>query len=255
MTYTDDHYYLTFGGGIGGLEQWQTGVRFWPLPSNPIANADFLLSQLNSISTSDCLALVTTFIKGTFPVFQEGVTVSWLKLAVIKEDGDYAGDAKMSEQAPQGGVGGTSSPWPQLALCVSLWSGSGFGRANHGRMYLPCPAQISPDPITGKITPQAHVDGTRTKMLKLLADLNGEVTTLAVQTVPAIMSNIGTGTTKTVARVGVGGVLDTIRARRNHLDDTVATWSNATWPTSSRAGELRSEWVDSPAPAPEEPAT
>jgi hypothetical protein len=237
VTFTDDHYYVTFGGGLGELEEWQTGFRCWPVPGNPVANADFLLEQLHTfVSVEDILGDVTALITSiSGAVWNSTVTVAWAKVAVINEAGYYAGDAKLAEQAPVGGVGGGGMPWPQLSVAVSLWSGSGFGRANHGRMYLPCPAQVSSHITTGQIDPPAVVDGIRTKMVTLLSDINGEVSTAAVSTIPAIMSKLGTGTTKAIAQVGVGPVMDTMRSRRADLDDEVKTWADAPWDSTLRS--------------------
>lgn len=232
MSYSRAHYYVTFGGTIGGsstvqasVEAWQSGCRFAPILGNPSNTVSTLLAQLDSISVSDILGDVTALVRTGTPPYSEAVKVGWAKVAVIDVDGHYAGDPKIAEQTPLGGVGGQGMPWPQLAWCVSLWSGQNLGQANRGRMYLPCPNQISPDPLTGQITPPSHVNSFRTGVRAMLEAINGEVATVAVDVRPSIMSKIGAGATKTISFVGVGPVMDTMRSRREALDDTVATWS------------------------------
>jgi hypothetical protein len=103
-------------------------------------------------------------------------------------------------------------------------------------MYFPCPNQVNPHPVTGTIEPAASIIGLAYKVRTALEAVNGEIDTVAVSTVPAIMSKIGSGTTKPVAHIGVGPIMDTMRSRRQALNDDVAQWLDATWPTGFSAG-------------------
>jgi len=235
--YDTAHYYVTFGGGllVSGTEKWQTGFRCRPNDSNSNNDAATLLSHLhNSISVSDILADVTSVLKNNSHPFPGPTTVGWAKVAVINEAGDYAGDAKLQEQTPQGGGGGTQAGWPQLATCVSLWSGSNFGRANRGRMYWPCLASLSPDNLTGQATPVSYFNSLATSIAAMIDAINGEVSTVGLGTTPSIMSKIGAGESKPIERVGVGYVVDTIRSRREALDDTVKNWNTTSFSRESR---------------------
>lgn len=225
MTFSDDHYYVTFGGNFLSGETWQTGFRCRPVESAPIANAAFLLTQLPSISVTDILTAVTAVITKTNVPFPNNVSARWAKVAVINEAGHYAGAPKLAEQAPVFGVNALAPPWLQLAWCVSLWSGESFGRANHGRMYWPSPAQLVQDPLTGKVTPTGHITAFRDNIRAMIDAINGEVSTVAVDTRPCIMSSLGSGLSKPIKFVGVGPVLDTIRSRREALDDRVTSWA------------------------------
>jgi len=241
MVYDAAHYYVTFGGGllVGGTEKWQTGFRCRPDNGNLNNSEATLLSQLhNSISVSDILADVTAVIKNNAHPFPGPTTVNWAKVAVINAEGDYAGDAVLQEQAPQGGGGGTQAGWPQLATCVSLWSGSNFGRANRGRMYWPCMASLSPDNATGQAGPKSYFDTLATSITNMIDAINGEVSTVLVGTTPSIMSKIGAGESRPIERVGVGYVVDTIRSRREALDDVVKNWKTTPY---TRESALRTD--------------
>lgn len=234
MSYDSAHYYVTFGGGLllGDTEKWQTGFRCRPDDGNPSNSAATLLAQLhNSISVSDILADVTSVIKGSSPQFPGPTTAEWAKVAVIGTDGNYAGDPILQGQTGQGGGGGTQATWPQLATCVSLWSGSNFGRANRGRMYWPAIASISPDSTTGQAGPKSYFDSLATTIAAMMDAINGEVSTALVGTKPCIMSKIGTGAHQIIRKIGVGYVVDTMRSRREALDDSVKNWKNPAWPT------------------------
>ncbi len=225
MTYDRAHYYVTFGGGFSSVETWQTGIRFAPVLGNPSNSESTLLNQLEAISVLDILEDVTTVIRDGIPPYASGVNVRWAKVAVINQAGHYAGDPKLAEQAPIGGAAGAGLPWVQLAWCVSLWSGENHGHANRGRMYMPMPNQIAPNILTGQVDPPSHVNSFRTGMKDMIDAIRGEVATIAVDVRPAIMSKLGAGQTKTIKYVGVGPVIDTIRSRREALDDTVKTWA------------------------------
>jgi hypothetical protein len=223
VTYTDDHYYLTWGGSFGSVETWQTGLRFCPTPATPIANANVLLSQFDAISMPDILTALNAVIQSTTITFGSKVSLQWAKLAVIKEDGLYAGDPKLQEQAPVYGKGNSAMPYPQLAWAVSLWSGQNFGRANHGKMYWPVPTNATPDAVTGVVTPQI-CGWFQDLIYTAVSAINGEIATVIVDVRPCIMSKLGSGTTKVVSKIGVGGAVDTIRSRREALNDVVAAY-------------------------------
>jgi hypothetical protein len=177
---------------------------------------------------TDILGDINAVLTSSSPQFHQNTSITWAKLAVIGKDGKYAGDPKLQEQAPVKGIGGSADgmPWVQLALCVSLWSGQNFGKANHGRQYWPMPAGVFANNVDGQIKPIETCRNLGISVRQMLGDVNGEISTVLVDTAPAIMSKIGAGTSKVVERVGVGGVLDTIRSRREALDDEVKEWQD-----------------------------
>lgn len=225
MPYTTAHYYLTFGGHqVTNAEIWMTGYR--QAPTDVARTAAELLAHLPNISVADILTDCQDFIKtktadGYLASFSSSVSVEWAKVAVIGTDGKYVGDPKIATGNRATGSGGISTPPPQLAACVSLSSGSTFGRANHGRMYLPLPVAWASDldPVTGQV-PQGTVNNLRDSVRTLIQHTSGEIFLQNLATVPCIMSTRGLGDTKPILRVGCGRVPDTQRRRRSALVDT-----------------------------------
>ena len=224
MSYDRPSFYLTFGGILfplaSGNEQWQTGVKFTTAPSFDIDDYKFALTN---ISIADILEDCTQLIqgqKGTGLGWPNVTTVSWAKLAILDTEGRYATDPILAEQAPVGGSFG-AFPYPvQLAAVVSLWSGETFGRANRGRSYLPPPDQWWKSYTVNDPRPTAALSNSiRDHYKTWLHDVAGEVSTVPMPVFPAIMSKLGAGTTKPVAHIGVGRVIDTMRSRRQALDE------------------------------------
>ncbi len=226
MTYNTASFYVTFGGPtFAGKEQWQTGLHFTPMV-NPGPATEPLLDALDDISTDDILQDVTQLISAHGTVhWGNSVAVSWAKIAVLNTQGKYAGDPKASEQLPVvGGFSAQAVP-PQLAAVVSQWSGSNLGRANHGRNYLPLPLTwyTSFTVNEPRVTAQAAAD-LRDAWIATVNDIQGEVDTASLKTQWSIMSSIDIGRTRPVAHVGCGRVIDTMRSRRESLDEEHVWW-------------------------------
>jgi predicted heme/steroid binding protein len=229
MPFDRPHFYLTFGGTLyplaSGHEQWQTGLHFATNASG--ADVGDYLSAQGNISTQDILARCTDLINGVYGFntnWSNVVTVDWVKLAVKDVDGKYAGAAKVSEQAPDGGGAGAFPFAPQLAVAVSFWSGSTFGRANRGRMYLPPPnALLTSLTVSEPRATVATANDLRDAIKTWLGHVAGEVSTIPLPTYPAIMSSLGTGTTKPIVQISAGRVIDTMRSRRQALEED-PTW-------------------------------
>lgn len=226
MPYDRPSFYVTFGGTLYPLasqhEQWSTGCKFSSLESQNLAD---YVAALPAISIADILVDATELIKGTdFTglMWSSHVTVDWAKLALLDVDGRYADSPKLAEQTGQVGTSGNAVMVPQLAAAVSTWSGSTFGKANRGRSYLPCPATFytaSNFPNTDPRTSVAQAGLLRDAYRAFLHKVSGEVSTVGLTTYPAIMSKLGTGTTKYIQQIGCGRVIDTMRSRRASLSE------------------------------------
>jgi hypothetical protein len=229
MTFDRPAFYLTFGGTLyplaSGHEEWQTGLKFAPaLGTDP----ETMQSRLADISITDILAACTKLITGNYPVtmnWSNIVTIDWAKLAVLKTDGHYQGSPVLAEQTGKVGGSGAFPIAPQLAAVVSLWSGETFGRANHGRSYLPVPYMfLNTAQVTEPRATAAAAASLRDVFKLFLADVAGEVDGVTLGTFPAIMSSLANGTTKHITKVGCGRVIDTMRSRRTSLaEDNVWT--------------------------------
>jgi hypothetical protein len=228
MSFDRISFYVTWGGGLlNGREQWQTGFHCSPL--NTGVTLEAYQAAMSHISVSDIWGIVSKAISdsGTYSLmtFTNAQSVEWAKVALIGKDGRYADEPLVWEQQKKGfGAIGTSDA-PQITPVLSLWAGKTLGRANRGRMYLPCPYNWNNqlDNNTGQL-PTANINQMVTQYAKVIADVNGEVSTIDVPTRPVIMSSLGTGTTNEVMKVGAGRVLDTQRSRRRNLDDSVQQW-------------------------------
>lgn len=219
------HFYLTFGGDqLNGAETWQTGCRFAPTPE--ITEGE-LLAALTAVSVNDIFTDLAAVITATAPGqrFATHQKLRWTKLAVIGQDGLYAGAPKIFEGTASGTLSSSNGHPPQLAVVVSLWTGLHFGKAQRGRQYWPMPADFitAIDASSGQI-PVATANAFRDKVKTALVAAQGEVGTVGATVSLAVMSKIGdspagTGPTNPVTSIGVGQVIDTTRSRREALND------------------------------------
>lgn len=223
MPFDRPHFYFTFGGTqLGVSEIWQTGLRYAP---DATREASDLLDALGSISVQDCFDDVAAVISGAMPCRYGNQTfLKWAKVAVIGEDGHYAGEPKLHEGSVAGQLASANGAPPQLALVVSYGTGTSFGKAQRGRQYWPLPIDVitAVASTTGQL-PQATVDTFRTAVKTAMNAVEGEIGTVDVPVSAAVMSPSGTGTTKFITEIGVGRIIDTQRRRRNELTEaTVA---------------------------------
>lgn len=221
------HYLCTFGGtSCGGIEQWQTGIRFAPDMTHTAAD---LLGALGHISVSDIFTafsnvIATTTVGITYP---STVVAKWAKLAVINKNGTYAGAPSIAEGSRAGQSGQAFAVPPQLAWAVTLATGKEFGMAQKGRMYWPVP--VNPSQLLSGTTGQVDIGYTtsfRDKVVQAITAVEGEVSTNEVPVSAAVMSSGGgksnpggVGTTNFVTEVSVGRALDTQRSRRRDIDE------------------------------------
>jgi hypothetical protein len=228
MSFDRIHYYVTWGGGlISGREQWQTGFHCAPLTTDYDLSA--YQAAMKSISVEDIWKVAAKTINNSatysLMTYTNAQSVEWAKVALIGVNGRYVDEPLVWEQQQKGfGAIGTSDA-PQITPVLSLWAGKTLGKANRGRMYLPCPYNWNNqlDNGTGQL-PAANINQMVQQYSHVLSDINGEVSTQIVSTKPVIMSSLGAGYCNEVQKVGAGRVLDTQRSRRRNLDDAVQQW-------------------------------
>lgn len=224
MSYDRQHVLVTWGGPLATTEQWSCGARFAAVPNgdpNPpvdVTGAEFtaLRNQVDEVWAR----LVTWFQSGNSGAAIGSLAqLSWCKLALITEGGDYADEPASFEATPVNPPTTTQLP-PQCAYVVSLRSGLSLGRANYGRFYVPVPTWAPGQ--NGGLATEAQAASARTAAKTMLkgveADLQVVVSTMRL----VIMSNLGFGHTKLVSELGVGRVVDTQRRRRNKLNEGTA---------------------------------
>lgn len=149
--------------------------------------------------------------------------LSSVKVNRIGPDGRYV-DALARETVltPLAGPGSVRMP-PQLACAATLRGPNPRAKAGRGRMYFPPSSWFASSLGTdGRISSTAatnHANG----VVGLLQDLNDVYLSAGVVAVAGIASKAGTGAFQPVVQVTVGRVLDTIRSRRNKLDEDFVT--------------------------------
>jgi hypothetical protein len=210
MAFSQEHLYLTFGGDLPGAETWQCGLRMaseTPATYGPTYDHPDL---------ADKAAAVLSWFQSSDAGISPRCTLTFVKEAVIGTDGDYIAPPDVVEYSPP--ELGSSSPEGgvvpnQIALVVTLLTGTSFGDAQRGRIYTPMPAvQITEAGVIGDTTSQDRADAAAA----LITALNGIPTGLLPERV-VVMSRKGSGTTRAVTSVSVGNVLDTHRSRRTSL--------------------------------------
>lgn len=122
------------------------------------------------------------------------------------------------------GGGGTDVKPYQVALAVSLSSALGSG-AHKGRFYLPSPSMpLEPD---GRML-QGYSDGVATSVVTLFQAINtalgADGERVAIASSGSVLKGLPAKNYPVVA-VRVGRVLDTIRSRRNALDEQYSVQS------------------------------
>lgn len=217
------HIKVVFRGVFASSpEEWSFGLHFDsddPLGIDDAGAGDVHLDQ--------CLTAAQAFI-GT-ALFQSRVKLTDIRAYKIKPDGLTEGNPNIL-LIPAGsqptGASGVSLPL-QIAWAVTT-VGADRGPARFGRFYLPGPARtVEADgrvnqPQTQEALAQVV---TFTKAVSDAVDLSGFTTSANLVNV----SGIGTGTTQVVDHLELGRVLDTMRSRRNKLDEAREKSGHIDW--------------------------
>jgi len=144
-----------------------------------------------------------------------------VKIAAVGTNGLNIVDPKIYEDTTPS-TGASTTTLPQLTIVGTLYSGSSFGTANYGRMYLP---HTKFQPVAGTPRPDPSVVSTVCTnfagMIELVSNAINADTTDTVQ--PFIMSNSAPSPSKPVLSVRVGDITDTQRRRRNRLPENYAS--------------------------------
>jgi len=230
VAYAHESMYLTFGGYLPGPEIWQCGVHFIRQDDQPIVADTLSAISLDDIFT-DLRDIGWGGPTGTYQAATH-TTLAWVKLAILKTDGNYKTEPKFLEKTPVPGNTGSGLSWNQVALAVSLRSGQSLGYANNGRFYLPTPGYPRPNNAVG-ITSVEALALAKT-VAHCFSNITGEVSTVNQAMKLAILSKHGVS--KEVKLFSVGRVPDTQRKRRNAIDELPVTVDWAGAPASYHGG-------------------
>lgn len=213
--YDRRHFKVTLEGtNATDQDIWTTGWRIAPSPaSEPIINYPAMANTLLQSVTG----AAQTFWDALKGRIAPGTRLTSAKVAPVDEDGRYIDnmDSVIYDwETPLRGTGSSAHP-PQVAVVASLTTGTRRGNATHGRMYLPMTAV----PISGQdfTIPTSERQTIANAVKGLLNDSLGTIADASLD--PVVMSNIGSGTTRTITTVAVGSIADTQRRRRNRFTE------------------------------------
>lgn len=220
MPFDRQQVYITCTGQIGtgggaGEEIFSFGLRVTGSTTHDSVAA------LAAVDTAAIRDAYSDFITDAGSNISSRVHALAVKFSPLSAAGTLLDDPVI--EALNGGTGvsggGSGPSFPnQVAIAVSLRTVTNIGRAHKGRFYVPVPSM--PILTSGRIN-SAYPPDLADNASLLLQAINSEFGTDAVTGGRvAIMSNIGAGTTRSVTRVLVGDVLDTIRSRRNAFAET-----------------------------------
>lgn len=213
--YDRRHFKVTLEGtNATDQDIWTTGWRIAPSPAseriiNYPAMANTLLESVTGAAQTFWSAISNKIALGT--------RLTSAKVAPVDEDGRYIDnmDSVIYDwETPLRGAGSNAHP-PQVSVVASLTTGTRRGNATHGRMYLPLTAV----PITSSdfTIPTRDRQEIANAVKGLLNDSLGAIADVSLD--PVVMSNIGSGTTRTITTVAVGSIADTQRRRRNRFTE------------------------------------
>jgi hypothetical protein len=194
------------------VEIAETSLNISTVGTSPYDAAAALTALTSGDADSISGQLVGT-INGPNLLWANYSTYVALKAAAIGTDGHYLTDPVLY---PFPGHTGTHDGVPpQDTVVLTLKTGSTFGKANFGRMYLPhtmAPLESATPRIAASRMPFIVAD-MATMIRNINTVMDGEVAASGV----VILSQIGAGTVKAPVSVAVGRVIDTQRRRRNRL--------------------------------------
>ena len=213
--YDRRHFKVTLEGtNATDQDIWTTGWRIAPSPaSEPIINypamANTLLESVTGAAQTFWSAIQARVARGT--------RLNSVKVAPVDEDGRYIEnmDSVIYDwETPLQGTGSNAHP-PQVSVVASLTTGTRRGNATHGRMYLPLTAiAVNSNDFTISTAERQTIANA---VKGLLNDSIGAIADVTLD--PVVMSNIGSGTTRTITTVAVGSIPDTQRRRRNRFTE------------------------------------
>ena len=213
--YDRRHFKVTLEGtNATDQDIWTTGWRIAPSPaSERIINYPEMANNLLESVTG----AAETFWSAIRATIATGTRLTSAKVAPVDEDGRYIDnmDSVIYDwETPLRGTGSSAHP-PQVSVVASLTTGTRRGNATHGRMYLPLTSiPVNADDFTINVASRRIVANA---VVGLLNDSLNNIADISLD--PVVMSNIGSGTTRTITTVAVGSIPDTQRRRRNRFTE------------------------------------
>jgi hypothetical protein len=175
---------------------------------------DSLFLSANEDVFSDVCDDVATYHGRATTRLRSAAVLTHVKVAAIGADGKYLSDPYIKDYNVPGAESGGGSTPPQVSLAISLVTAR-RGPSGKGRFYLPLPAW-GVDSNSFLIQEQ-NANDSRGSAVTLINDLNNQpgIDVLGLGVVVASTKGYNTP----VTGVRVGRVLDTVRTRRNKLQE------------------------------------
>jgi hypothetical protein len=218
------HWLFQWGGTIGpsatdSFDVWTNSIRMasvGPLVGEP----QFSDTQVMSALKQKLQTAFATSVNSTGLGYSNATWLRWVKFNKIGPDGRYASGSVTNVLDVSPTVSGSGSPvaWiPQVALAISFMTPVSRGLAKSGRVFLPMPAT---GPTSGTMRlDSAYRSALATNwgnFLHSLADLPG-IDLSALK--PSVVSGVREGARQPITGVRVGDVYDTVRSRRNAIQE------------------------------------
>lgn len=224
MAYSNQFLKITWIFGIIGTDEIaDTSLNYTSAPS--WTGAATALGEIDDGDIASIAGNMINLLQTTGGRWADYSELRSVKIAAVGTDGHYLVDPRIYEDtAPTTGVA-IGNP-AQCTTVISLRSGFSIGGGNRGRMYLPhfYMSGLTASPFSDSTQAQHLADEAVSFVNATTTDMNANVTATIF---PAIMSQVGGGTSKGVTEVRVGNVTDTQRRRRDQLAETYFTTSLA----------------------------
>lgn len=205
MPYARSHQYLSLSGTNFVNERFSIGLRL-----NNVSGS-FPATQAAQQALCDQYATAVSTWWGGQNVIGNQAKLDLVKLNEIDVLGKYRRAwTNLKEIIPATSPGIASAFPPQVSLVASLRTGANRGGAARGRIFLPAPA-IGMQ-ANGVMSP-ANQAGALTTVNNLLSAVNG----VEAGRVVIVASKVGLGAERSVTRVEIGVVFDTMRSRRSNF--------------------------------------
>lgn len=215
MAYPYNFIRLSFGGNIyTNKDIWSNTINFGAGSSNlPVPFFEQVSNEIENIATK-----VETWFKTTGMISQY-CDLAWVKLALIGQDGKYVTNPAVYDFATPVKGANTAAIEPQRSLAVTFETYRLRAPGRYGRIFIPMFAQSVG--VDGLVTNANSVAvNTATKgLLDGLNDLFADPNNLIDQDVDAIVLSEKTTSHAPILKVKTGRVVDTIRSRRNKINE------------------------------------
>lgn len=205
MPFARAHAYLNLSGTVFTSERFSIGLRL-----NNVAGT-FPAGQVAQQALCDQYATaVGTWWAGQ-SVIGSAARLDLVKLNEVSPLGKYVRAwTNLKELIPSVAAGAPSNFPPQVSLVASLRTGAQRGGAARGRIFLPAP---SVPMQTNGVMSVAAQNVALTAVKGLIDAVNGVDPGRMV----IVASKVGVGAERSVTRVEVGCVFDTMRSRRSNF--------------------------------------